>query len=151
MSCVPQSRLPWGWALPPEECGCGSLPDWDFANCDLQPSQDELRDAVITSLFMQAKDKEQTPAGGWWGAEFIEGGAGSRLWTLDGNSVDDRYIVRAERYAREALEWLRNIGAIAGLRVFGDIVNGAPVVSIELYGESGDVIYSDNFERLWNG
>lgn len=151
MSCVPQSRLPWGWAIPPEECGCGSLPDWDFSNCDLQPAENELRDAVIASLYMGAKDRERTPSGGWWGAEFMEAGAGSRLWTLDAAAANSDYVVRAERYAREALEWLRDIGAVGGIRVFGDIINDQPVISIELCSRSGDVVYSDRFERLWNG
>ena len=151
MSCVPQARTPWGWAVPPEECGCGALPDWDFRDCDLQPSGDELRDAVVASLFMNAKDDERSPAGGWWGAEFVGDGAGSRLWTLQGATANTDYVVRGERYIREALEWLRTSGAIASYRVSGDLIDGAPVFDVKLYGRSGDVMFAERFERLWNG
>ena len=151
MACIPQTHVPWGWAIPPEECGCGAVPDWDFRDCDLQPSDNELRDAVVTSLMMNAKDTERTPSGGWWGAEFMGQGAGSRLWTLDGASVDNDFITKAERYTREALEWLRDIGAVGGLRVLGQIIDGQPVIDIELCSRSGDVVFSDRFERLWNG
>ena len=75
-----------------------------------------LQTAVIISLFTDARadDDAELPAGetdprGWWGDALstVAGDiTGSKLWLLHREKQEKRVLLRAEQYAREALQWL---------------------------------------------
>lgn len=85
------------------------------AGFDLQ-TDDGLETAVIMSLFTDRRvsTDEELPAGepsrrGWWGdvAPEVPGDIiGSRLWLLNREKSLATVVVRANEYAREALQWL---------------------------------------------
>lgn len=64
---------------------------------------DTLTNAIIISLFTDARvDGER----GWWGNSFSELEMGSKLWTLNRSKQIDDILEDAERYARDALQWM---------------------------------------------
>lgn len=75
-----------------------------------------LKTAVMLSLYLdrRAEAADQLPPGeterrGWWadGAPVVSGDrVGSRLWLLAREKQTTTVKTRAERYAREALQWL---------------------------------------------
>lgn len=75
-----------------------------------------LKTAVMLSLFLdrQAEAADQLPPGetdrrGWWAdADPVVAGdrTGSKLWLLAREKERPAVLARAERYAREALQWL---------------------------------------------
>lgn len=77
---------------------------------------DSLETAVIISLFTdrRAEDTDELPVGspdrrGWWGDAFPASPAdrvGSRLWLLGRDKQTPDVLLRAEEYARQALQWL---------------------------------------------
>lgn len=90
--------------------------DWMLVSSGLDVSRD-LETAVILSLFTDARagpdDKlpQGSDARGWWAdwqGEEIHGVArvGSRLWLLAREKQTEEVRLRAEFYAREALQWL---------------------------------------------
>jgi phage gp46-like protein len=93
---------------------CEQDPCFDFQviNGDLS-SANELNNAVMISLFTdkRAKDDDVLPSGqtdrrGWW-ADALDGEEiGSRLWLLYDERRLPKVLLRAEEYAKEALNWL---------------------------------------------
>lgn len=92
--------------------------------------EDGLRTAVALSLFTDATARPDDPlpdgAGGdrrgWWGdLPLADGQAedpiGSRLWLLAREKRTEETRLRAERYAREALEWMVRDGVAARVDV----------------------------------
>lgn len=88
-----------------------SLIDSDLAS-DLA-----IETAVLLSLELdrRCEDDDVPPSGvatdrrGWWADEFavVEGDRiGSRLWLLDRSARTNEVVLRAEQYAREALQWM---------------------------------------------
>lgn len=85
------------------------------ADFDLQ-TDEGLQTAILVSLFTdrRASPDDELPAGetnrrGWWGdvAPEVPGDViGSRLWLLFREKKLAEVIVRANEYAREALQWL---------------------------------------------
>ncbi len=88
-----------------------------------------LETAIIISLFSdrRAAATDELPAGhtwrrGWWGAELpdVPGDEtqwGSHLWLLSREKQTEETRLRAEQYAREALEWLMEDGAAEDIEV----------------------------------
>lgn len=93
---------------------CNQDPCFDFKllNGDLSTAN-ELNNAVMISLFTdrRAKDDDVLPRGqtdkrGWW-ADALDGQEiGSRLWLLYDERRLKKTLLRAEEYAKEALNWL---------------------------------------------
>ena len=93
---------------------CEQNPCFDFrlSGGDLL-TRNELNNAVMISLFTdgRAKDDDILPRGqtdrrGWW-ADALDGEEiGSRLWLLYDERRLRKTLLRAEEYAKEALQWL---------------------------------------------
>jgi len=88
--------------------------DFTVVANDLE-TDDGLETAVLVSLFTdrRATDDDAIPDGtddrrGWWGDSFPtvpDDLIGSRLWLLSREKQQQSVLVRAEEYAREALQW----------------------------------------------
>ncbi|MDY5420516.1 phage GP46 family protein [Actinobacillus porcinus] len=75
---------------------------------------DTLTNAIIISLFTDARvDGER----GWWGNSFAELEMGSKLWTLHRSKQIDDILEDAERYARDALQWMITDKLVSSLSV----------------------------------
>lgn len=96
-------------------------PAWDIVLSDIPAGFDAvsreilgdngLETAVAISLFTDARDENPDDPGdrrGWWGDTFEE--FGSRLWLLTREKTTPEVLDRAERYARQALQWLLDDG-----------------------------------------
>jgi phage gp46-like protein len=96
--------------------------DLAMAGGDLLPDAG-LRTAVIVSLFTDAPAQpgDEIPDGtsdsrGWWGDMAVDPAQqdvsapadhiGSRLWLLDRALQTDETLVRAQAYAKQALQWM---------------------------------------------
>ncbi len=89
----------------------------------------DLRNAVILSLFCdrRAEDDDALPdesgsKRGWWGDALLGRRIGSRLWLLSREKQLREVVNRAREYAREALKWLLDDGAVDDLEVDAEIV-----------------------------
>ena len=88
-------------------------------------SQEPLVRAVIISLFTwrRANADDVLPGSermGWWGDTFStvpNDRIGSRLWLLSREKLTARTVLRARRYAEEALAWLVKDGVAARVEV----------------------------------
>ena len=87
--------------------------DLCIAGADLA-ADDGLRTAVLVSLFTDRRAAaDELPAGdtdrrGWWGDGLgqDQDEIGSKLWLLEREKQTPDVLVRAEAYAREALQWM---------------------------------------------
>lgn len=95
---------------------------WDGLGADLVIVQNDLatdgglQTAVLLSLFSDRRAAEtdvlpdgQTDRRGWWGdvlSEIDQDRIGSKLWLLGREKELPAVLLRAETYAREALQWL---------------------------------------------
>lgn len=118
-----------------------------------------LETAIIVSLFSDARASDaELPDGhtdrrGWWG-DVVDPAdeTGSRLWTLEREKSLNAVAVRAEEYAREALQWLRDDGVVSELTVTAELLDRQTVaIRIQLYRERGagdelDLQYSFNWQ-----
>ena len=99
--------------------------DLAIAGIDLEGDDDGLRTAVLVSLFSDARvEVAELPPGetsraGWWGdlLETDGRGIGSKLWLIARAKETPETAARAAGYARAALEWMAEAGAIAGAEV----------------------------------
>lgn len=90
--------------------GQGDLVDLDGALL----LDDTLTNAIIISLFTDARvDGER----GWWGNSFATFEMGSKLWTLHRSKQIDDILEDAERYARDALQWMITDKLVSSLSV----------------------------------
>jgi phage gp46-like protein len=89
-------------------------------------TDDGLRTAVIISLFTDKRaaldDVLPQPSSdrrGWWGDMLSAQGweIGSRLWLLAREKQLPAVLVRAEAYAREALQWMVDDGVAVAISV----------------------------------
>jgi len=90
-----------------------------------------LQTAVILSLFTdrRADDSDPLPIGqtdrrGWWGdtlPDVAEDKLGSRLWLLEREKEQTSVLIRAEEYAREALQWLLDDRVAAQVDVTAEV------------------------------
>jgi phage gp46-like protein len=90
---------------------------------------------------------------GWIGDSFdtVDGETpvGSRLWLLRRSSMEDGIEIKAEDYAREALQPLIDQGAVARVDVTVIADGNRLGLSVALYGRNGSKIYNSKFELLW--
>lgn len=90
---------------------------------------------------------------GWLGDSFdvVEGETpiGSRLWLLRRSALFDGIEIKAQDYAREALQPLIDQGAVARIDVVATSGDNRLDLAVSLYGRSGAQVYSSKFELLW--
>jgi phage gp46-like protein len=89
--------------------------DWSFVAPDLE-TDDGPHTAVLLSLFTDALahdddvlpdiDQQGSRRGWWADTDAPEGPLGSRLWLLVREKETEDVRLRAEFYAREALQWM---------------------------------------------
>lgn len=92
---------------------------------------------------------------GWWG-DTVDIGAdetdiGSWFWLLYRSPLTDATIQLAQSYAYDCLQPLIAQGAVARFDVVttADKVKGFLMVDISGYSQSGQLVYSQKFNRLW--
>lgn len=118
-----------------------------------------LETAVILSLFTdrRAEDGDALPGGsddkrGWWGDTYAEVAGdrfGSRLWLLSREKQTQSVLVRAKRYAEEALAWLIEDGIARAVNVSAEIVSqGVLGLGIEII-RSAAPPQKYRFETFW--
>lgn len=80
-------------------------------------SDDGLDTAVVMSLFTDARasDDDDIPDGtddkrGWWADAYLDQPFGSKLWLLSRAKELPETLLRAEHYAKQALQWLVDDG-----------------------------------------
>jgi len=101
---------------------------FDSAHQDLM-SDGGLETAVLVSLFTdrRAREDDELPDSnnldrrGWWGdlgVPEVEGDQiGSRLWLLGREKTQESVLVRAKKYAEEALRWMIEDGIAKTIEV----------------------------------
>lgn len=99
--------------------------------CNKDIETDEgLETAVITSLFTDKRAPKgvELPAGevrrrGWWGDSLLSYSDeyGSLLWLLCREKETRNVVLRAEEYAKSALQWLIQDGVAKQIDVYGEI------------------------------
>lgn len=135
------------------ETGYGSI-TIDAEKLDL--STDEgLQTAVIISLFTDRRaNDEELPAGvtskrGWWGDSLsdIDGDAiGSKLWLIQREKELNSVAMRAEQYAREALQWLISTRIASQVDVTAELLgNGRLGLGVRIHRPSKLVEYRFNY------
>jgi phage gp46-like protein len=90
----------------------GQAVQGDFTFAATGAPEEALRNAVLLSLFTDGRaapsdaipDRSGDPRGVW--SDLFAGRKGSRLWLLRREKLLEPVRVRAEVYAREALQWL---------------------------------------------
>lgn len=100
--------------------------DWDITPGALA-SGDDLQTAVIISLFTDRlaradDDYEGSDRRGWWGDSEEDQQLGSRLWLLRRQKLTTSVAQRAERYALEALAWLKSDGVVGDVSADAQII-----------------------------
>ncbi|QBY56158.1 phage GP46 family protein [Cupriavidus oxalaticus] len=94
-----------------------------------------LQRAVVISLFTwrraESSDRlDDDERMGWWGDSYptlANDRIGSRLWLLRREKITRETLLRAEEYAREALQWLLDDGLAAAIDVQLQRVDNARV------------------------
>jgi phage gp46-like protein len=90
---------------------------------------------------------------GWIGDSFdvVDGETpiGSRLWLLRRSALYPGIEIKAQDYAREALQPLIDQGAVAKVDVTATPGVNRLDLAVALYGRNGAQIYSSKFELLW--
>lgn len=126
---------------------------WDAAahTGDLRVAGDDLaadggvRTAVLLSLLTDRRAADgELPAGesdrrGWWGDTLAPEGdrIGSRLWLLGREARRPDVVLRAEEYAREALEWLVEDGVAERVDVAARDDGGVLLITVDVHQPGG--------------
>ena len=121
--------------------------------------EDGLKTAVILSLFTdrRAEAADGLPTGeedrrGWWGdlvAAADNDRLGSRLWLLLREKQTPEVLMRAEEYAREALNWLLEDGVAKGIEISAEWVSrGLLGLRVVISRPAGDAV-EYRFNYLW--
>lgn len=117
----------------------GTPSGWDPYPVDPTPTIAHL--AVATLLTDARADVSEVPPGqsrrGWWGDAYGEP-AGSLLWTLPLRQVTADTPGLAERYAREALQWLIDDGHVTALSVRAEVQGARLAIEVTLTRREGD-------------
>lgn len=95
-------------------------PDW-LVSCQNFECSGALNDAIITSLFTEARDAS-CDQGGWW----AQPSKGSRLHTITTTNISQAMAL-AEGFADDALQWLVSDGVITDLRVSSEYEQGGSI------------------------
>lgn len=100
--------------------------DWSVGPGDIVCGND-LQTAILISLLTDrlADASDDTDDGnrrGWWGDLEQDYRIGSRLWLLRRQKLTTQVALKAEDYAREALQWMTDDGVVSSLDVEAWIV-----------------------------
>lgn len=124
--------------------------DFDLAMDGADLETDEgLETAIIISLFSDARASEaelpegQTDPRGWWGdIADPDDVIGSKLWTLHRQKSLNDVAVRAEEYARAALQWLVDDGVVSAVDATAELLDRETLaLNIELQRAGDRVAY----------
>lgn len=99
--------------------------DWRTVQGDLV-SGDDLQTAILISLLTDRlaradDDYEGSERKGWWGDWEMDYPIGSRLWLLRRQKLTKAVVLKAEQYAKEALQWLVADGVAKAIDVTASI------------------------------
>jgi len=136
---------------------------FDSAVQDLE-LDDGLETAVLISLFTDRRakvddvlpDSNNLDRRGWWGdlgSPEVEGDQiGSRLWLLDREKTQESVLVKARKYAEEALQWMIEDGVVKSIKVESER-QGTPgtdwlVLAVQIYKPDGAVT-AFKYEMQW--
>lgn len=100
--------------------------DWR-ADLGALETGNDLQTAIIISLFTdRLARRDDTYDGsdrrGWWGDSDADMQLGSRLWLLRREKLTTNVAIRAEEYAKEALDWLKDDGVVSDISCTTQIV-----------------------------
>lgn len=168
--CEPEALLMWDTVWIQRIDAAGGFGDWRMAGPgDQIESRGGLRAeaALHTATLLQLfSDRRADPADilpndagdrrGWWGDSVrLEGEPdqplGSRLWLLERARLNEATRQAAEDYAIEALEVLREQGAVSSTDVVATIdrTRAAIIIDVTHYGVDGSRIYLQRFGVVW--
>lgn len=121
-----------------------------------------LHTAILLSLFTWRRADQSelqyldgSDRKGWWGdgvdIDKFETELGSKLWLLFRRELTEDVRLKAEDYAREALQPLINQGAVAAFDVIAEIDKPAGQLSlvVSAFSQDGTKIYDQRFDRIW--
>lgn len=128
--------------------------EWSVGTGDIVCGND-LQTAILISLFTDrlADASDETDDGnrrGWWGDLEQDYRVGSRLWLLRRQKLTTQVALKAEAYAREALQWLKDDGVVASLDVEAWIVPPDRLyMTIAYQRPDADTTEYQKFYRVW--
>jgi phage gp46-like protein len=110
-----------------------------------------LTDARVDPSELRTGDENRGWPGDSFDAMARETPIGSKLWLLRREKLYDGIEVKAELYARQALQTLIDQGAAVRVTVSVSVDRAANTLSLDvaLYGRDGAQKYQDRFELLW--
>lgn len=139
--CLPP-REPWHWFSQASDDCTTAGGDIAFSGGDLARGN-ELESAVLMQLLT---DKSSNGRGGWWGSYDLPFEPGSHLWLLrERPKINREVLIDAERYVRDALDPLIEQGLAARYEVDVQNVNGVMQITVDMFNDGGERIYSNNF------
>lgn len=117
-----------------------------------------LETAVFISLFTDRRvlktETDDKNLRGWWGDMISEIPIGSKLWLLERSKTTQDTLIKAKRYAEDALKWMINDGVVAKITVtalrLGTPGNDVLGLAIEILKKDGS-IESFKYNDLWSG
>ena len=137
--------------------------DIEYNNGDLTRELG-IETAVMMSLFTDGRasiddelpDSNNPDKKGWWGDQVVveEGDRiGSKLWLLSRGKTDQETMIKAEGYAKDALQWLVDDEVSAKNEITVERLNrpdgsATLALGIEIYQKDGNVI-AMKFDDLW--
>lgn len=128
--------------------------DWMTGTGDLVCG-DDLQTAMFISLLSDrlADDSDDTDGSdrrGWWGDLEQDYRVGSRLWLLRRQKLTTQVALKAEDYAREALQWMVDDGVVSSLTAEAMIVYPDRLkLTISYSLPDSEVTGSGTFYQLW--
>ena len=121
-------------------------------------AKNALENAVILSLFSDARVAESLEQRGYWGDSLTENQdlLGSELWLLDRVKLTDETLEMAGQYALDSLQWMKKERLINDLEVSAEFKAGELVLKIDLSLKdqtiySFAVLASQGRATRWNG
>ncbi len=135
--------------------------DWAIEKGALE-ADDGLETAVIISLFTDrvaaADDDLPDNSGdrrGWWGDMALDDGKpdpiGSRLWLLARAKATTKTAARAQQYALEALQWLKDDGVAGDIEVTAQYVTAEQLrLTVNIARQMAGQPVNRRFDYVWN-
>lgn len=138
----------------------------DLGDADMSLIDDDLASdrglltATLLSLALdrRAETDDMPPSGnsqdrrGWWADQFaaiVGDKYGSRLWLLDRSTITSETRLRAEEYAREALQWQIDDRVVESIDLDVDLTKTGYVISGDLNRPGRDPV-SFRFAHTWD-
>jgi len=158
LSCPSNSYLAWDT----EWLGQQQQGDWAVASDGSLKSRHGIMTAVILALTIDKRCPPDHPLApedgdlrGWWATPLLAARGipewGSLLWLLENRYVSEQNRRFAEVFALDALSPMIALGVAANATATATILpagNGIEL-TVNLYGQNGDVIFSQQFDVVW--